>query len=215
MRRLETRLARLVDEVWAPVHDGALWFAELPGGAPVRVFTFPVGTGGAPRPMQTSDVALLGSWTWQPNAEALRWFVEQVCPLLPAGMRIEVAGRGAGGLDGRHPGIVYRGVVPDAREFMAAARVVAVPSQGGGGMEVKMLDAIASGSPVVTTPSGLRGIDDAPSTVTVAARPEDFAAAILRVLGRRGAGSAPSEGIRWAERRRARFEAEVGEVAAT
>jgi hypothetical protein len=208
--RLERRLARTVDEVWCPVADAAGWFSRLPGGAAVRPFTFPPGVKATAATEKRFDVALLGSWTWQPNAQSLRWFVEEVCPGLPAGVRIEVAGKGAGWLDGLHPGLTYRGVVRDACEFMAAARVVAVPSQGGGGLEVKTLDAIACGARVVATPAALRGIDDPPESVAVAETPDEFAGRILRALG---AGPEPArEGIAWAERRRASFQAEVGEV---
>jgi hypothetical protein len=48
---------------------------------------------------------------------------------------------------------------------MAQAKVVAIPTLSGGGIQIKTLDAIASGSAIVATPVALRGISDPPATV--------------------------------------------------
>ena len=29
------------------------------------------------------DVCMLGSWTWKPNMDGLKWFLDNVYPLLP------------------------------------------------------------------------------------------------------------------------------------
>jgi glycosyltransferase involved in cell wall biosynthesis len=127
------------------------------------------------------DVALIGSWTWAPNAAGLRWFADEVVPQLPEDTTIEVAGPGAERLWGVHPQLTVRGSVPSAADFMARARVIAVPSVIGEGVQVKTLDAVACGAPVVATPTATRGLDGLPESVTVAGEPEAFAAALVRL----------------------------------
>jgi hypothetical protein len=154
------------------------------------------------------DVGLLGTWTWAANAAGLRWFLDEVRGRLPESVRVGVAGAGAPG-DLR--GAVGLGVVPDAGAFLRGSRVVAIPSVAGSGVQVKTLDAIAAGVPVVATSVALRGIPDPPPTVRVADDPREFAAAVSEVLARPdGAGSAAAQAARdWTEARRERFRADV------
>ena len=101
---------------------------------------------------------------------------------MPTNLSIHVAGKGADWLDGKYPNIIYCGVVPDAQEFMAFSRVVAIPTLSGGGIQIKTLDAITSGSFIVATTVGLRGISHPPSTVKIADNPEEFAASLVSAV---------------------------------
>ncbi len=124
-----------------------------------------------------ADVGLLGLWTWEPNRRGLDWFVDEVVPLLPSGISIAIAGRGAGHLE-RHPRLRVLGSVPDADAFLRACRLHVIPSVAGGGVQVKTINAIARGVPLVVTPVALRGIEPVPATVTMAGTPRDFAEAV-------------------------------------
>jgi hypothetical protein len=128
-------------------------------------------------------------------------------------LTVEVAGRGGDWIDGAYPGVRYRGFVPDALEFLAAARVVAVPGVGGTGVQIKTLDAIASGAQVVASPAAVRDLSSPPSSVHVAASPEEFADE-LRTLAAAPDSLAPSrEGIEWTRERREYFRAAVATAA--
>jgi glycosyltransferase involved in cell wall biosynthesis len=153
------------------------------------------------------DVATLGSWTWTANGEGLRWFVEHVVPRLPEGVDVHVGGAGAEPIAGDAP-VTLHGRVPDAMEFLQGARVVAAPSVAGSGVQVKTLDAIAAGRPVVATPVATRGLANLPPAVRVAETPEAFAAAVAEAL-RSPAGDA--DGHAWAQ---ARTDAFVDQVRA-
>jgi hypothetical protein len=139
---------------------------------------------GAPRPTVGEphfDVALLATWSWLPNLHALRWFLEEAYPHLPRNLSIHVAGRGAEPLLAGVAGITYRGFVPDVSSFLSGARVVAVPTRYGSGVETKMLTAIACGCPIVATSASTRGLGPLPASVTIA----DEAATFARLLAER------------------------------
>jgi hypothetical protein len=211
MRREEERLCRTSAAVWALTAEDATALGRLGGPRP-RVFTVPAATVGDPPGPAAFDVALLGSWTWDANAAALRWFADEVLPDLD-GLDVRVAGAGAREAAGERPGLALLGRVPDATAFVQAARVVAVPAVAGSGIQVKTLDAIASGRPVVASPTALRGIGDAPSSVRVAADAGSFAAAIRAALALDPARDGVPDGIAWARERQARFTGEVGAAA--
>jgi polysaccharide biosynthesis protein PslH len=60
------------------------------------------------------------------------------------------------------------------------ATVVACPLRVGGGIKVKMLEALTRGKAIVSTSIGVQGLDEAP--VVVRDDPEEFARAAVRLL---------------------------------
>ena len=207
IRGFEAALARQARQTWVLTDADASYFRELCPGADVR--TLEVASLVAPpeAPAEPAcDVALIGSWTWRPNALGLEWFADEVVPRLPVGMTIEVAGGGADWLQGRYPNLTVRGFVEDAGEFMARARVVAVPSVAGGGVQVKTLDAVACGAPVVATGVATRGLKDLPGSVAVADDAERFAAELVRLAGASEGGRLREEALEWSRARQAALE---------
>lgn len=185
IKSLEDKLAVTAKEVWTlTVHDSN-YFSSLSGVKRVRVFALPPGLATpAEHPVQKEfDIGLIGSWAWKANQEGLQWFLQQVYPRLSKPVSIRIAGRGADWLVDHYPEIDYCGFVPDAQEFMAKARIVAIPTLSGGGIQIKTLDAIASGSVIVATPVALRGISDLPITVQVAEQADEFAAQLSSTIG--------------------------------
>ena len=149
------------------------------------------------------DVGLIGTWSWPPVAEGMRWFLAEVLPRLPDDVTVAVAGLGSEALpSGR---IRRLGVVPDARLFLAGCRVAAVPAVAGTGLQIKTLELAALGMPAVSTRLGVRGLEDLPPTLAVADDASAFAAALVALLRPQRAtqaqGSAASAS--WNDRRRA------------
>jgi hypothetical protein len=204
MRRWERVIAGRVDEIWTLTQEDLNAFQAMAAGTRVLRFDLPVAPASAPTPLQF-DVGIMGTWTWQPNRAGLEWFLDKVVPLMPSGVSVRVAGRGGEGIDGRAPGVSWAGVVPDASEFLRSARVIAVPSVTGGGVQVKTLDAIASGRPVVATSVALRGIRDVPSYVLCSDDPAQFAANLARALEHGSSRDTATEGAAWARARCDRF----------
>ena len=108
----------------------------------------------------------VGFLGWEPNAQGLLWFIEQVWPRLVErhpDLRFDIVGKNP---DQRlreaaapWEGISLKGFVPDLQQIYRDSRVSVAPLLFGSGMKVKVLDAMARGIPTVTTSVGAEGID--------------------------------------------------------
>ncbi len=124
------------------------------------------------------------------NTAGLLWFLEQVWPRLRAvrpGLEFDIAGKDADArvqaLVARSPGARLLGFVEDLQPIYEGARVSVAPLFFGGGMQVKMLDAMARGLPTVTTTVGAQGIDGQDGQhFRVADDPQGAAEAVLDLL---------------------------------
>jgi glycosyltransferase involved in cell wall biosynthesis len=67
----------------------------------------------------------------------------------PEALKREIAGR---------TGVELHADVPDVRPFLAASGLLAVPLRVGGGSRLKILEALATGLPVVSTRVGAEGL---------------------------------------------------------
>lgn len=213
--RTERALAASAAEIWTLSAHDAAYFRALAPHANVRELPVPSTSSPCSDRQVTKqfDIGLIGSWAWEANREALSWFLAEVYPRLPGQVSVQVAGRGAEWLIGRYARVKYVGVVPDAIAFMQAAKVVAIPTLSGGGIQIKTLDAIASGSAVVATRCAVRGIDDPPRTVTVADAAGEFAQGVVDAIqGSDHLVERSQSAMAWAMARERRFAREMFEV---
>lgn len=211
---VEAAILQQAQEIWALTEGDARALTALaPPGIASRVFhiaavTVPAGAGTA-----SHDAVTLGGWHWKPNASGLRWFVDEVLPrLADHGVEVVVGGGSGPEIVGDRPGARAVGRVPDALEFLQSGRVVVVPSIAGAGVQVKSLDAIATGRLVVATSTAMRGIADPPPTVRVADDPEAFAREVLDGLRSPPGETAAEEARAWSAQRAARFRASVADA---
>lgn len=123
-------------------------------------------------PLDGPPVAgIIGTADWQPTAAAMHALVDTVWPevrrRVPAA-RLVVAGRGTDKLGlSSAEGVECIGEVSSSAEFLRGLSLLLFPLPRGSGMKVKVLEALAVGLPVVTTPAGAEGIDaDAGVVVT-------------------------------------------------
>jgi hypothetical protein len=219
IKQVEEDIAASAGEVWTISADDQDYFTSITHKSNVRLFAVPshVAAAECTVPRKTFDVGLIGTWTWKANFEGLRWFFQEVYPVLTKELSIRVAGRGAEWLVGKYPNVEYCGFVPDANIFMSQAKVIAIPAVSGGGLQIKTLDAIASGSAIVAAPLALRGLFDCPSCVTVAESPEIFASSIMRLLSNfldqsTSQVESYNESITWSKTRREKFFFDVAQA---
>ena len=210
----EDKLATTAKQVWTLTQHDFNYFSTIKATERAKIFALPPRSGKLPnKPISKNfDIGLLGSWTWKANQEALQWFLQGVYPHLSANLSIHIAGKGADELIPNYSNIHYRGVVPDAQEFMAQAKVVAIPTLSGGGIQIKTLDAIASGSAIVATPVALRGIFNPPTTVQVAEQPEEFANLLVSSLASPFIQQAFDESQNWYQARRKDFLTDIADA---
>ncbi len=173
--------------------DAARLDAAAPGA---RAAVVPNGTDPSrlgrvtPRP-EPGHLLFLGGLSWFPNANGLRWFLRAVWPAVIASRpdaRLTVVGadppadvRQAAAADSR---VALTGQVPDVAPYFARAAAFVCPILDGGGTRLKVLDALAARTPVVSTTLGCEGLDlEAGRHYLAADDPGAFAAATLRLLG--------------------------------
>jgi len=136
------------------------------------------------------DVGFIGNLHNHNNIRGLRWFVDDVLPLLDFKLgrrtRLLVAGSNPSSeartwLD--RPEIVLISNFDDLHETQHRARVLFNPMLTGGGVALKTVEMLRSGRPVVSTSRGAGGLPaDIYDLISIADNAETFAAAIERAL---------------------------------
>jgi glycosyltransferase involved in cell wall biosynthesis len=144
-----------------------------------------------PRKLGGCQILAIGSLHYPPNAGGIRWFMQDVFPLVQQAMpgaRLTVIGKNPPAdflrmAESSQGAIEVTGYVADLAPYLRETTLMVVPVLAGGGMRVRILEAFARGLPVVTTTIGLEGIDaQAGRDVLVADTPETFAAGVTQVL---------------------------------
>jgi glycosyltransferase involved in cell wall biosynthesis len=171
--------------------DRAALLAAAPGWARVEVIsngldlgTYPLGLA-APQP---NTLVYPGSLTYAPNLDAAHYFVKDILPRIRAEVpatRLLITGKvPTGGSAPEGPAITYTGYVPDVRPVIAGAWVCPVPLRAGaGGTRFKVLEALALGTPIVSTAIGAEGVAVTDGVdILMAEEPADFATQTVKVL---------------------------------
>ncbi len=139
---------------------------------------------------EPGTVVYVGSLNWPPNADSVRWFRTEIWPRIlkeePTAHWI-IVGKDPPTDILRWPeedrSITVTGFVEDIRPDLNRGSVVIVPLRSGGGMRLKILEAMASGKPVVSTPLGAEGIPARSGEEIVLAPPDrTFAVEVVRLL---------------------------------
>jgi len=153
-------------------------------------------------------VLFLGSFDSDFNRDALLFFTGSVLPLIRGSngsARLQVVGHGAGAelRSAAGEGVEFTGGVEDIRPYLGRCSVMVLPLRFSGGVRIRMMEAAAMGTPVVSTPAGVAGMDlTAGKEYLEAEDPEEMAAAVCAVLEDRSLGRRTGEAARrWAESR--------------
>ncbi len=135
------------------------------------------------------DFVFVGSMDWMPNVDGVEWFLREVLPIIRASKpdaRVAIVGRNppASILSRQaEPGLSVTGTVPDVRPFLWQSAISIVPLRVGGGTRLKIFEAMAAGTPVVSTAIGAEGLPlQNGRTIQIADTPQAFAAECLRLI---------------------------------
>lgn len=136
-------------------------------------------------------ILFVGSNTYPPNREGIRYFSETIFPLIKKkipDVELRIVGQGKKTfLDSlnRIEGVVAPGFVDDLAVEYNNARVVIIPIYQGSGTCVKFIEALSMNRPIVSTPFGARGFDEfcvAGEHYMLAKNDEDFAGKVIDLL---------------------------------
>jgi glycosyltransferase involved in cell wall biosynthesis len=136
---------------------------ELAGRVRINPFGIALPKQADPGLEQSGMVVFVGGFTHLPNVDAALWLAKEIMPLLRMrhpGVRLSIVGsyppdevRAFSSDD-----ITVTGRVPTVETYLERAAVVVAPIRVGGGMRLKVLQAMALGRAVVTTPLGAQGL---------------------------------------------------------
>lgn len=137
-------------------------------------------------------IVFVGSMDYHANISAALFFVRDIFPHIlarhPQGV-LYIVGKNppAEILALAGPHVVVTGAVVDVRPYVASAKVVVAPLLVGGGTRLKILEAMAMGKPVVSTPVGCEGIEVTDrENIYIEKEPLRFAETIMRLLADEG-----------------------------
>jgi glycosyltransferase involved in cell wall biosynthesis len=135
-------------------------------------------------------IVFTGNMNYQPNIEAILWFVENCWPEVKKKhnfVTLIVAGSNPSkkirSLALECSAITVTGRVPSISEIYLKSTIAIAPMQSGSGMQFKLLEAMACSIPVVTTRIGLEGISAIPGhEILVADNPQLFIECITSLI---------------------------------
>jgi glycosyltransferase involved in cell wall biosynthesis len=142
------------------------------------------------RDAEPRHILHIGTMYWPPNIDGVLWFAHEVYPLIRQqhpDVRFDIVGarppQEIVTLGGDRTGINVTGYVADPTLYLQRAALMVVPLRAGGGMRVKILNAMAQGIPIVSTTLGCEGIAvTSGKDILIADAPPEFATAVLSLL---------------------------------
>ncbi|PID93909.1 MAG: hypothetical protein CSA95_05440 [Bacteroidetes bacterium] len=190
LKRYELHILKEVDGLAAitPV-DGAFFRRQQPG-LPVADIPFGITPRPSPPEVEEEFPALfhLGSMSWMPNSDGIRWFLDNVWPLVNRKyphLKCYLAGRGMPQwlLERKDPNIINVGEVADARKFMRSKPIMIVPLLSGSGIRIKIIEGMQEGRTIISTTIGAEGICYTPGKdLLIADTPEAFVQMIEKAI---------------------------------
>jgi glycosyltransferase involved in cell wall biosynthesis len=170
MRNFEMAAWQHADYLLPISNDDAATLLTAGVQTPTSVVPFGITTHNSAVPSEQGDYMAhgyhLGAMDWMPNADGVKWFVEDVWPVLHRTVpqfQFTYAGRAMPPsfirLQGN--GVVNAGEVPDASLFIRDKKILIVPLLSGSGIRVKVLEAMAVHKLVISTAIGMQGITEA------------------------------------------------------
>jgi len=161
----------IVPDVRVSVYPNALPYVALPPRA------------------ERQEVVFSGNLEYPPNIRAVQFFHDKIWPALQSRwpeLRWKILGKNPGplrGLAALDPRIEFTGFVQDAVAALAQSQVAIVPVLAGSGTRIKILEAWAARTPVVSTTIGAEGLECGDREhLLLADDPERFTAAVSELL---------------------------------
>jgi glycosyltransferase involved in cell wall biosynthesis len=170
--RVFERASLELERRWLPCFSQVLTASETDAAAAraiaptARVRVYPNALPARPMPTETKgdSIVFSGNMEYHPNRSAVRFFRREVWPLLRS-RRPELVWRLVGknpeavrAFTGDDSRIEVTGEVEDAVRELAKSKVAVVPLLAGSGTRLKILEAWAAGTPVVSTTIGAEGL---------------------------------------------------------
>jgi glycosyltransferase involved in cell wall biosynthesis len=139
------------------------------------------------RPRARPTFVFVGYMAYEPNVDAVTLFVSTILQPLRRALpdaRFVIVGRDPVPAVRRlHDGdtVIVTGTVPSVAPHLQEATALVVPLRFGGGTRIKILEAMAHGTPVVSTPVGVEGLHVQDGRDLLVASVDEFVTACRRL----------------------------------
>lgn len=158
----------------------------VPNGVDIDYFQFYDGV------FDLNRVVFLGNMRTFPNSDAVEYFCKEILPLIRKELpkvKFHIIGSEPSKVVRKlasEPEVVVTGYVKDVRPFLRKAAVSVCPMRVGAGIQNKILESMAIGTPVVSTPEGVEGIEVNPGQeILVSNSSSDFAQKVTELIQNR------------------------------
>ena len=135
---------------------------------------------------QPNTIIFTGSFRYHANYDAMIWFLTDVFPIIQVDIpdaNLVITGDHAGLPLPSSKGVKLTGFVDDIRHLVARSSVSVAPIRIGGGTRLKILEAMALRTPVVSTPKGAEGLEVTDGkNILIADSPAQYAKAVCCLL---------------------------------
>lgn len=135
------------------------------------------------------DLVFSGKMDYRPNVDAVLWFADHVWPLImqerPSTTWAIVGQKPHARLQRLEslPGVTVTGWVDSVQPFLVGAQVYIMPFRVGSGTRLKLIEAMAAGKAIVSTPMGAEGFPVRDQQeLLLAETPDEMATAVNRLL---------------------------------
>lgn len=116
------------------------------------------------------------------NKDAVEYIYNQLAPSFfckRSDVTFVVVGKGAQNYKNDMPNLIFTGFVPELTPFLALSDICIAPLRVGCGVKTKVLQYLACGKPIVTTPIGIEGIETRELKAIIIANIGNFEEALL------------------------------------
>jgi glycosyltransferase involved in cell wall biosynthesis len=154
----------------------------VPNGVDTDEFTFVPHKTDASHP----NFIFVGNFLWIPNRDAVSELLTEIWPVIKRRLpdaTLSIIGKNIpSGLRKEWEGVVWKEHVHDIREVYQSADGLVAPLSIGGGSKYKIIEAMASGCPVVTTKEGAQGLSVTQDEMAIVETPDEFAQACTSIV---------------------------------
>jgi len=167
--KYETKICEIFDKCLMITEEDKKKIEDM--NSKVKTFIIPAGVDVSYfYPLKTEEepysLIFVGSMKWLPNIDAVLWFCNEFWSKLKKvfpEVKLYVVGQKPSKeiteLGKKDKDIIITGFVKDIRPYVAKSSLYIVPLRIGGGMRLKILEAMAMGKPVISTSIGAEGIE--------------------------------------------------------
>jgi len=193
LKRYEGELCRAFEAVTAVSEEDKAALMEAGARSDMTVIPIAIDTDEQAfiqRQPSGPHIVHIGTMYWPPNIDGITWFLDEIYPRVKAqvpDVRCTLIGaRPPASISDRaktDPSLTVTGYVADPLPYLRDSSMMVVPLRSGGGMRVKILNALSQGIPMVSTTVGCEGIAVTHGEdILVADDPAAFADATVRLL---------------------------------